>query len=97
MKKMLYYIAESSKSELFTTTLIARLESYEEAVEFCKGKAKEWQTEGYETRLTDIEGEVWGVEAITPWHYNGREETCDLVHLYHIFATPVFMAGGKIG
>ena len=95
---MIYYIAESSKNSLFTTTLIARCETQEEAAEFCKKAVAEWREEGLET-ITTIgdDNMIWGAQAMTPWHFDGREETCEVVHLYHVFATPIFMAGGEMG
>lgn len=100
MKKMLYYIAESSKTDLFTTTLIARCESYEEAAEYCKKVAADWEAEGYSAHMTYDEdvrhnpelletARIWGVEAL--------DDEYTVMHHYMIFATPIFCGGGTIG
>ena len=100
MKNMMYYIAESSQKELFTTSLIKRFESYDEAVEFLKKAVAEWSDEGLNSFLTYDEdvrhnpelletAQVWGAEALDEEYY--------VKHHYMLFATPIFMGGGTIG
>ena len=94
MKKMLYYIAESSKTDLFTTTIIKRCDNYDEAVGYCKASVDGWREEGYDAFLNYDENvaetaKVIGCEAL--------DEEFTVIHNYLIFATTAFLGGGTIG
>lgn len=98
--KMYFYIAESDKKSLFTTTLIKRCESYEEAAAFCAKAASEWRSEGLNAFLCydkDIRHNPDLVEGAKVVGCEALDEEYIVVHNYHIFATPCFMAGGSIG
>ena len=102
---MLYYIAERVFTDKFEYSflfhLIKRCDSKEEAIQFCKDAVNKWrEEEGLDVRLNynvDIRkfpelidtAEVVGAMALD---YN---YVCK--HMYEIFATPSFMAGGFEG
>ena len=96
---MFFYIAESSKTDLFTTTIIKRCDSYEEAAGFCKAAVDGWCEDGFNAFLSyDVDvrhnpemkdiAKVVGCEAL--------DEEYMVVHNYLIFATPCFLGGGSI-
>lgn len=90
--KMLYYISEDIQKEglSFANHLIKRADTYEEAVDFCKKAVEDWRCEGLNARVITVEDDgVWGAQAL--------DEEFIVKHFYHIFATPMFMAGGQEG
>lgn len=91
MAKLLYYIAEDIRKEgmTFANHLIKRCDSFAEAVFFLRDKRNEWISEGLLTKPTEVGGDWWGMQAL--------DENYKVVHNYHIFATPIFMAGGEEG
>lgn len=91
MAKLLYYIAEDIQREgmSFVNHLIKRFDSLGEAVSYLTIWRNEWANEGLRTKTFEIDGEVWGVQAL--------DDEFTVVHNYKIFATPIFMAGGVEG
>ena len=94
MKMFYYYIAEDfNKEDMgFANHLIKRCDTYEEAVEFCNSAVNKWREDGLVAELIFIDvnkTEVWGAHAY--------DKEFVVKHLYNIFATPMFMAGGVDG
>ena len=100
--KMFYYIAESSKTEMFTTTLVERFDTLAEAQDFVREAASRWDDEGLRSNLIYNDGrtlssepsyrgdgELWGADALDQEYF--------VRHNYLIFASPIFMGGGTIG
>lgn len=89
--KMYYYISKDIKvtGSSFANTLVKRFDTFADAEAYLKTMVEEWTAAGLSAKTMDIDGEAWMAQAT-------NEEFC-VVHMYHIFATPVFMAGGEEG
>ena len=89
MKKF-YYIASEDVTNLdFKFQIVKRCDSYEDAVSYLKGKAEEWANKGLNARLLDVDGIIYGADAM--------DSEFAVKHMYKIFGSPCFMAGGSIG
>ena len=98
---MNYYVAERVDNEQYghLTNLIKRCDTLEEAQGFIRSKMKDWRDEGLNTLGMTAGGVLWGAEGRTKWAYDPSlgEDTCRVVHMLFIFASPIFMAGGIEG
>ena len=90
-KAMFYYVSKSINVEgsSFANTLVKRFGTFSEAEAYLKGLVEKWSAEGLTAKAIDNDGEVWMAQA--------TNDDYVVVHLYHIFATPAFMAGGHEG
>ena len=91
---MHYYIAKSVNSEQYghLTNLTKRFDTLAAAQDYLRKKIQSWQAAGLNiVRFFDngTNTDLWGAQACNAdWWVVGD---------YKIFATPVFMAGGKEG
>lgn len=87
---MVFYIAECRPTDLLTTTLIKRFESYGGAEGYCKNSVDKWRKEDLSANLLYSEvtedANVVGAHALN--------EKFMLEHEYRIFATPCFISVG---